>query len=136
MMTSSTEALSTPARESAAVMAAAPSAGALTLLSAPPNAPTAVRAAAMSLGLAAWMEVLTNRNTSSQFAFVLSSRFLDLADLYLYPGSTHTSVRPHITTRGGRTARARLRSQSIVRVASQLAAGSDFVKITAKSHFE
>ena len=73
MMTSSTEALSTPARESAAVMAAAPSAGALTLLSAPPNAPTAVRAAAMSLGLAAWMEVLTNRNTSSQFTFVLSS---------------------------------------------------------------
>ena len=107
MMTSSTEALSTPARESAAVMAAAPSAGALTLLSAPPNAPTAVRAAAMSLGLAAWMEVLTNRNTSSQFAFVLSSRFLDLADLYLYRWLyPHFGAAPHHDARRAHRARA------------------------------
>ena len=56
----------------------------------------------------------------AMIAFVLSSRFLALADLPI-AGSTHTSVRRHITTRGGRTARARLRSQSIVRVARRVA---------------
>lgn len=50
MMTSSTRDLSTPARASAAEIAAAPSAGAGSLASAPPKAPTAVRAALMITG--------------------------------------------------------------------------------------